>query len=665
MKRILISLLLTVSLLLANTVFVFADESESVSVQQVIYDFLTTELDLTPAAAAGIMGNVMIECGFDPDIEHMDTNDKPSYGLMMWNGPRYEALKKWCKEKGYEKSDPIGQLTYLKWELENTEKSAYAYMKDIPNTIEGAARAAILWADKFERCTKTSYGLRVYYAINNYWEDYAGGGLSSTEGIYGYYYNVPDNLKFGDPLTLYGAVVSYSSPLKSITVGVYTEDGQLVTGRSVNQSDLAGNIGVVDRFVVMNRLPRGSYYYTITAVNESGEYIVERHHFTVSDDPTKTTLIPESEGGVICGLSGRCPQLQFEDMLPANHWAHDSVDHVLTKGYFLGNGEGYFLPQTDMSRAMFVTVLHRLADDMELFTPLSGEISDSTKTDEEETSGPVEITGPDETEGPEEITRPLDTREPVEIPAASVPTDVTYTVGPIVTTAPVEIMSDGNENEPRENNASESPDETGVLVTTDNESDPDSEKDEPAEVIFTDVEVGSWYEEHVIWAYHMGLVTGKGDGIFDPNGVITRGELAVLMYRVAEKMGLNVECSTDLSSFADSNDLPDWAREGLSWAVSAELINGIVKDGEKFISCGGVATREQVSAIVMRFASYVNPSSDTGNVNDSTEQPAETEPEAEPSESETGPADGETTPDETKPGSDCTDPDCTCSCHGK
>ena len=76
---------------------------EQASVQRIVYDFLTGDLALCPAAAAGIMGNVMIECGFDPDIEHMDTNDKLSYGLMMWNGPRYEALKKWCEEKGYKK----------------------------------------------------------------------------------------------------------------------------------------------------------------------------------------------------------------------------------------------------------------------------------------------------------------------------------------------------------------------------------------------------------------------------------------------------------------------------------------------------------------------------------------------------------------------------------
>ena len=113
---------------------VIAEPEPVESVQSIIYKYLTGELGLCSAAAAGIMGNVMIECGFDPTLEVIDTNDKPSFGLMMWNGPRYEALKKWCEEHGYEKTDPKGQLGYLKWELENTEKASYASMKNIPDT---------------------------------------------------------------------------------------------------------------------------------------------------------------------------------------------------------------------------------------------------------------------------------------------------------------------------------------------------------------------------------------------------------------------------------------------------------------------------------------------------------------------------------------------------
>lgn len=553
-----------------------ADEK---SVQQVVYDYLTEELELCPAAAAGIMGNVMIECGFDPDLEVIDTNDKPSYGLMMWNGSRYEALKAWCAENGYKKSDPEGQLGWLKWELNNTEKKAYRLMKEIPNTIEGAARAAILWASDFERCTRTSYGLRVYYALNNYWQKYAGGTVSNTPGIYGYYYNVPDNIKYGEPLTLYGAVVSYSSELKSITAGVYTKDGELVTGKTITASNLAGNIGVIDRYIVLNKVPRGSYYYTITAVNGAGEYIVERHSFTVSDDPTTSTLVPESEGGVICALGATCPELAYKDMLPANHWAHDSVDFVLKNGYFLGNGNGYFLPKADMTRAMAVTVLHRIADNMGLISANAEDTENIKGTSESDVLSHVTFTHG--TTGTEPVPMPIGESDSEHNAQSHADDDCTCTCTCATCSA---------ENEP---------DEDGTSGTSSDTADGD---DEPLEIPFTDVEAGSWYESHVMWATRNGIVHGKAEGIFDPNGTISRSELATLMYRFADKCGITADNADTLESFADGAAVADWERDGLSFAVSAGLISGISRGDELYLDGASLATREQVAAILYRFA---------------------------------------------------------------
>ena len=531
------------------------------SVQSIVYKYLTNELGLNSAAAAGIMGNVMIECGFDPSLEVIDTNNKPSFGIMMWNGPRYESLKKWCEENGFDKTDPRGQMGYLKWELENTEKSSYTSMKNVPDTAEGAVLAAILWADEFERCTKTSYGLRVYYALNSYWQDYAGGETGTTEGVYGYYYNVPDNIKVGEPLTLYGAVVSYTSPLKSITAGVYSEDGKLITGRTMSASNHVGNLGVIDRFIVMNKLPKGKYYYTITAKNETDEYVVERHLFTVSDEPTRSSLVYETEGGGLCEMGAHCPSFRFSDMTPITHWAHGDIDFVLDNGFFLGNGAGYFLPETNMSRAMFVTVLNRLSDKYSLIgeakTPESGETTPESGVS-------------DENDGTD-----------------TTPTD--------------SVASDEAEGTPAETTSSE----TTPAETTPAETTPSSTPPETAELPFDDVIYDSWYGEHVLWAHKYDLVRGKGNGKFDPDGEITRGELAVLMYRAYEKSGFDATARADLSGFADCDSAPDWAREEMAWAVSVGLINGTVKGGSVELSTMELATREQVSAIIRRFATLV------------------------------------------------------------
>lgn len=561
-----------------------AEDAEPVpeKVQDIVYDFLVNDLELTPAAAAGIMGNVMIECTFDPAALAMDTNGLYSFGLMMWNGPRYEALKKWCADNGYEHTDPRGQLGYLKWELLNTEKAAYKVMKEIPNTVEGACRAAILWASEFERCTRTSFGLRIYYALNQYWPEYAGGTVSDTHGIYGYYYNVPENLKYGDALTLYGAVVSFSSNIKSLTAGVYTEDGELVTGKTIERDALVGNIGVIDRYVVFNKIPRGSYYYTITAVNEAGEYIVERHFFTVSDEPTKATLVKENEGYSRCGFGAYCPGHVFSDMPSVNNWAHSGIDYAVDAGLFEGKPGGIFAPNEEMSRAMFVTVLCRLCD-----------MFGVPETDGTETEGsyPTDmITTSDE---PDEPTAPSEQNE------AETPTE-----------------SAGDTSEAPE--TSEIPEESEP--STDESTVPDG----PVDVFnyyFKDVPSGKWYTEAVYRAAAAKLVMGKSADTFAPNEALTRAQLATLMYRFAELCGADMTVSAPLDTFADGDAVPSWASDALSWAVAAGLVTGTDNAGVLLLDPMGHATRAQVAAIVKRFVVLM----ENGGVPEAPEAPETSE----------------------------------------
>ncbi len=535
-------------------------QSTEVKVQDTVYAYLTDTLKLTPAAAAGIMGNVMIECSFDPTKGATDTNDLYSFGLMMWNGPRYEALKNYCKENSLDHMSAEGQLDYLRWELENTEKAAYSLMLDIPNTAEGAVRAAILWASEFERCTRTSFGLRIYYALNVYWPQYAHGTAGETRGIYGYYYNVPDNVKYGEPLTLYGAVVSFSSHLRSITAGVYTEDGELVTGRTIERDAFVGNIGVIDNYIVMNKLARGSYYYTVTAVNEAGEYIVERHHFTVSDEKTSATLVKEQTGTTACGFGVWCPGFAFSDMPKASDWAHSGIDFVVDAGLFEGKPGGLFAPRENMSRAMFVTVLCRLIDRY-------GIGGDAERGDEA-------VTDTDTTDTGAEIT---------------------------VTENGDATVADGTQ-----------PDEsTTGGVTDDTTGDDNGEPEEDTfDYFFTDVPRGRWYTEAVYRASVFGLVEGKTENTFAPDEELTRAQLAMLMYRFAELCGLDMTSRASLEDFADVSKVPAWARDALEWAIGAGLMTGNNDYGTVKVDAMAFAERRQVAAIVERFVKLVETQSE-------------------------------------------------------
>ena len=117
---------------------------------------------------------------------------------------------------------------------------------------------------------------------------------------------------------------------------------------------------------------------------------------------------------------------------------------------------------------------------------------------------------------------------------------------------------------------------------------------------FTDVKSGKYYSKAVIWAKDRGIVSGVTDTTFDPNGSITREQLATVLYRYAEGMGYDVSASVDLSGFPDAGDIQDYAMEALSWAVAEGLLQGFEDDS---LQPGGTATRAQIATILMRFLS--------------------------------------------------------------
>lgn len=118
---------------------------------------------------------------------------------------------------------------------------------------------------------------------------------------------------------------------------------------------------------------------------------------------------------------------------------------------------------------------------------------------------------------------------------------------------------------------------------------------------FPDVAAGTWYTDAVAWAADNGIVTGTGAG-FNPNGNVTREQLAAILYRYAQTIGINTDQKGDLSSFSDNADVSSWAQDAMSWAVGAGLING--KTNGKLDPAGNT-TRAEVAAILMRMCGYM------------------------------------------------------------
>ena len=122
---------------------------------------------------------------------------------------------------------------------------------------------------------------------------------------------------------------------------------------------------------------------------------------------------------------------------------------------------------------------------------------------------------------------------------------------------------------------------------------------EPAEGenIFTDVPNGTWYTDAVAWAAANGIVGGVGNNKFDPEGKITREQMATILFRYAQKKGIDTSKRGELSGFPDSGKVSSWAKDAIQWAVAEQIING--SDGKLLPQ--GNATRAQVATILMRF----------------------------------------------------------------
>ena len=107
---------------------------------------------------------------------------------------------------------------------------------------------------------------------------------------------------------------------------------------------------------------------------------------------------------------------------------------------------------------------------------------------------------------------------------------------------------------------------------------------------FTDVDQSVWYAEAVRWAAAEGVVTGA-DGKFAPDAPVTRQDLAVMLVRYQTKV---VEAQlpqvAEAPAFADNDQIASYAAEAVYLLQKAGIVNGT--DG-KFLPTG-TATRAQL-----------------------------------------------------------------------
>ena len=122
---------------------------------------------------------------------------------------------------------------------------------------------------------------------------------------------------------------------------------------------------------------------------------------------------------------------------------------------------------------------------------------------------------------------------------------------------------------------------------------------------FTDTEAGQWYSAAVEWASQNGIVLGVGDGRFDPDGQVTREQMAAILYRYAKYGGVDVSGadSSRFHSFRDAGQVADYAKEPMVWAVS----KGIMQGTPNGLEPQAQATRAQVAQMIYNFSKLCFP----------------------------------------------------------
>ena len=88
----------------------------------------------------------------------------------------------------------------------------------------------------------------------------------------------------------------------------------------------------------------------------------------------------------------------------------------------------------------------------------------------------------------------------------------------------------------------------------------------------------------------LGLMTGVGDGRFDPGGLLTREQAAVTLVRLLE-LG-NIELKTAPLTFADNDQISSWARESVEIIVAMGIMSGI--DGNRFNPRGNYTIEQTI-----------------------------------------------------------------------
>ncbi|MGD0152510.1 MAG: Ig-like domain-containing protein [Thermacetogeniaceae bacterium] len=128
-----------------------------------------------------------------------------------------------------------------------------------------------------------------------------------------------------------------------------------------------------------------------------------------------------------------------------------------------------------------------------------------------------------------------------------------------------------------------------------------------ANLAFTDIPVGAWYRDNVSAAVYAGLISGYGSGLFGPDDLITRQQMAsmvvrALLTRQKATRPNESETAAILARFRDQSSISDWARSEVALAVQQGIVHGMTSDT---FAPQAKATRAEAAVIIWGLAAQL------------------------------------------------------------
>lgn len=114
--------------------------------------------------------------------------------------------------------------------------------------------------------------------------------------------------------------------------------------------------------------------------------------------------------------------------------------------------------------------------------------------------------------------------------------------------------------------------------------------------VFDDVSMDTWYGPSVAWAFDKGIVRGLGNNSFNPDGFVTREEIAVMLSRFIKYTEIEMKSET-VSDFDDLNMANTWAVEAIAELQKYGIVTG--RSGNMFDPFAET-TRGEISTMLYR-----------------------------------------------------------------